>query len=59
MMGGGGGGGGGRSEGFLGSEILAQRDVFGSVKDTRIFLSCEKKHRDCFGYGIFISSNQQ
>ena len=43
-----GGGGGGPSD-ILGSEILAQSDFFGSMKDTGIFLGREKKQRDFFG----------
>ena len=35
-------GGGGPSD-FFGSEILAQSDFFGSMKDTGIFLGLEKK----------------
>ena len=46
---------------FLGSEILAKGDFFGSMKDTRIFWGHEKKtegffwvakkgQRDFFGY---------
>ena len=42
------GGGSGPSD-FLGSEILAQRDFFGSMKDTRIFLGHKKKQRDFSG----------
>ena len=55
---GGEGGGGGPSD-FFGSEILAQCEFFGSMKDTGIFLDREKKIffwvakkrlRDFFGY---------
>ena len=35
--------GGGPSD-FLGSEIFAQSDFFGSMKDTEIFLGREKKN---------------
>ena len=42
------GGGGGPSD-FFGSEILAQSDLFGSMKDAGIFLGREKKQRDFFG----------
>ena len=41
-------GGGGPSD-FFGSEILAQSDFLGSMKDTGIFLGCEKKQRDFGG----------
>ena len=41
-------GGGGPSD-FLGSEILAKSDFFGSMKDAGIFLGREKKQRDIFG----------
>ena len=41
-------GGGGPSD-FFGSEIFAESDFFGSMKDTGIFLGCEKKQRDFFG----------
>ena len=42
-------GGGGPSD-FFGSEILAQSDFFGSMKDVRIFLGRKKKIlRDYFG----------
>ena len=44
----GGGGGGGRPSVFFGSEILAKSDIFGSMKDTWIFLGCEEKQRDFF-----------
>ena len=36
-------------EGFFGSEILAKRDFFGSMKDAGNF----------WGIALFISSNQQ
>ena len=44
---------------FLGSQILAKSDFFGSKKDARIFLCCKKKQRDFFGLqkkkeGIFL-----
>ena len=45
----GGGGGGGPSD-FLGSEILAQSDFFGSMKDAGNFLGRKEKQRDFFGY---------
>ena len=34
---------------FFGSEILAKGDFFGSMKDARIFLGCEKKTEGFFG----------
>ena len=34
---------------FLGSEILAKSDFFGSIKDARIFLGCKKKTEDFLG----------
>ena len=34
---------------FLGSEILAKSDFFGSMKDARIFLGCKKKQRIFWG----------
>ena len=34
---------------FFGSEILAQSDFFGSMKDTGIFLGLGKKKRDFIG----------
>ena len=45
---------------FLGSEILAQNDFFGSMKYAGIFLGRKKKQRDFFGLrkkdqGIFLS----
>ena len=39
----GGGGGGESPSDFFGSEILAQSDFFGSMKDAGIFLGREKK----------------
>ena len=44
-----GGGGGGSLSDFLGSEILAKNDFFGSMKDARIFLGCEKRTKGFFG----------
>ena len=38
--------GGGVLSDFFGSEILAQSDFFGSMKDTGIFLGREKKKRN-------------
>ena len=55
MMGGWGvGGGGGRRKDFFGSEILAKKDFFVSMKDTSIFWG-HKKHRDFF---LFLLSAQ-
>ena len=42
------GGGGGQSN-FLGAEIFAKSNFFGSMKDARIFLGHRKKQRDFFG----------
>ena len=42
------GGGGGPSD-FLGSEILAKSDFFGSMKDAGIFWVAKKKPRDFLG----------
>ena len=42
-------GGGGPSD-FLGFEILAQSDFFGSMKDAGNFLGRKEKQRDFFGY---------
>ena len=41
-------GGGGVRVIFLGSEILAKGDVWGSMKDTGIFLGREKKNEGIF-----------
>ena len=38
---------------LFGSEILAKRDFLGSMKDTEIFLGCEKNHSDFFGIDVF------
>ena len=43
----------GGSDGFFGSDILAKRDFFRSMKDARIFLGSRKQQRDFFGYCIF------
>ena len=51
--------GGGGSEGFFGSDILAKRDFFGSMKDARIFLGRENNTGIFWGIVFFISSNQQ
>ena len=50
-------GGGGRRKDFFGSEILAKKDFFVSMKDTSIFWG-HKKHRDFF-FVSFISPNHQ
>ena len=44
---------------FSGSDILARRDFFGSMKDAGIFLDCEKNTGIFLGIVFFISSNQQ
>ena len=36
---------------FLGSEILAKSDFFGSIKDAGIFFGSQKKLTDFFGFG--------
>ena len=46
------GGGGGPSD-FFGSEILARSNLFGSMKDARIFWDREKKR------GIFLGSKKR
>ena len=51
--------GGGGSKGFFGSDILAKRDFFGSMKDARIFLCRENNTGIFLGIVFFISSNQQ
>ena len=38
---------------FFGSDILAKRDFFGSMKDAGIFLGRENNMRDFYGYCIF------
>ena len=57
MMGGGGGLGGPKD--FFGSDILAKRDFFGSMKDAGIFLGRENNTGIFLGIVFFISSNQQ
>ena len=49
---------GGVPKDFLGSEILAKRDFFGSMKDAGIFLVYEKTEI-FWGFVSFFSSNQQ
>ena len=43
----------GGSKGFFGSDILAKRDFFVSMKDARIFLGRENNTGIFFGYCIF------
>ena len=43
----------GGSEGFIGSDILAKRDFFGSMKDAGIFLGRENNTGILGGYFIF------
>ena len=45
-------GGGGGPKDFFGSDILAKKDFFGSMKDADFFGSW-KQQRDVFGYCIF------
>ena len=49
----------GRSEGFFGSDILAKRDFFGSMKDAGIFWGRENNTGMFLGIVFFVSSNQQ
>ena len=44
---------------FFGSEILAKRDLFGSMKDAGIFWGRENNTGIFLGIVFFISSNQQ
>ena len=44
---------------FFGSDILAKRDFFGSMKDPGIFLGRENNTGIFLGIVFFISSNQQ
>ena len=44
---------------FLGSDILAKRDFFGSMKDAEIFLGRENIRGIFWGIVFFISSNQK
>ena len=53
-----GGGGGGNPKDFLGSDILAKRDFFGSMKDAGIFWGCRNNTGIFFGIVFFISLNQ-
>ena len=50
------GGGGGGTRDFFGSEILTQRDFFGSMKDTGIFLG--RKKTQGFFWVLYFSSAQ-
>ena len=52
-------GGGGGSKDFFGSDILAKKDFFGSMKDAGIFLGGENNRGIFFGIVFFISSNQK
>ena len=56
---GGEGGGGGGSKDFFGSDILAKKDFFGSMKDAGIFLGGENNRGIFFGIVFFITSNQK
>ena len=58
LMTGGGEGGGGPNV-FFGSDILAKRDFFGSMKDAGIFLGRENNRGIFLGIVFFISSNQK
>ena len=55
----GGEGGGGGSKDFFGSDILAKKNFFGSMKDAGIFLGGENNRGIFFGIVFFISSNQK
>ena len=44
---------------FFGSDILAKRNFFGSMKDARIFLGRGNNTGIFLGIVFFISSNQQ
>ena len=44
---------------FFGSDILAKRDFFGSMKDAGIFLGRENNTGIFLGIVFFISSNQK
>ena len=52
-------GGGGGPKDFFGSDILAKRDFFGSMKDAGIFWGRENNAGIFLGIVFFISSNQQ
>ena len=51
--------GGGGPKDFFGSDILAKRDFFGSMKDAGIFWGRENNAGIFLGIVFFISSNQQ
>ena len=51
--------GGGGPKDFFGSDILAKRDFFGSMKDAGIFLDRENNTGIFLVIVFFISSNQQ
>ena len=51
--------GGGGPNDFFGSDILAKRDFFGSMKDAGIFLGRENNRGIFLGIVFFISSNQK
>ena len=51
----GGGGGGGGPKDFFGSDILAKRDFFGSMKDARIFWGRKNNTGIFLGIVFFIS----
>ena len=55
LMTGGGGGGGGGPKDFFGSDILAKRDFFGSMKDARIFWGRKNNTGIFLGIVFFIS----
>ena len=50
---------GGGPKDFFGSDILAKRDFFGSMKDAGIFLGHENNTGIFLGIVFFISSNQK
>ena len=50
---------GGGPNDFFGSDILAKRDFFGSMKDAGIFLGRENNRGIFLGIVFFISSNQK
>ena len=52
-------GGGGGPKDFSGSDILAKRDFFGSMKDAGIFLGRENNTGIFLGIVFLISSNQK
>ena len=51
--------GGGGPKDFFGSDILAKKDFFGSMKDARIFLGRENNRGIFLGIVFFISSNKK